>query len=228
MPAPSRIQPPTLPGQLGQKFPGREFQSKDGTHIKLEDLYLVTDHLQRPAGLGHTRLAGLLKTWDQEKLLETPDGDYKQIKALGYLELGEGDTVFSHSRQNDQNPMHDVIQIWVASRKICTPQMKTALDAVRDSILGPRVERTRKWPAIDETGKMVGGTAYERSTIVKSVKPPARAYTMGPSLESPTSIMAPMTSVKVKADAIPDPAIQDRYLLLEVCHLLDTATACTM
>ncbi|KAJ7159915.1 hypothetical protein C8R43DRAFT_947994 [Mycena crocata] len=62
--------------------------------------------------------------------------------------------------------------------------------------------RSRPVPELDSqqqpTGKMTGGTAYERSPFAVSVKPPARAYTIGRSIEAPTSIMAPVASGKVK------------------------------
>ncbi|KAJ6623732.1 hypothetical protein B0H10DRAFT_1943799 [Mycena sp. CBHHK59/15] len=176
------------------KFPGHRYQLKDGHTASLEDLYLVPDHPQR-ADQGHvyiyyqdTTPTGLAASWEEEKKLEVPKGSREQIMAM------------------------DLGSRW---------DMKEQLDTARDAILGPRHLHGRARPArpVDKNGKPTGaaptgGTAYERSPTAKSVKEPARANTLGPSLESPTSIMAPVASAKMtKGQMHPD--VDDRQLLLK-------------
>ncbi|KAJ6629426.1 hypothetical protein B0H10DRAFT_1939814 [Mycena sp. CBHHK59/15] len=180
------------------KFPGRRYQLKDGRTASLEDLYLVPDHPQR-ADQGHayiyyqdTTPAGLAASWEEEKKLEVPKGSREQIMAMSYLELQDGDA------------------IWVADGKYFTLDMKEQLDTARDAILGPGICVGEP----DQLGHPNRGTAYERSPTAKSVKEPARAYTLGPSLKSPTSIMAPVASAKMtKGQMHPD--VDDRQLLLK-------------
>ncbi|KAJ6452986.1 hypothetical protein C8R45DRAFT_1112769 [Mycena sanguinolenta] len=221
--APSRPFP-TLQ-QCGTLFAGRRFSVGD-KQIKLEDLYLVKNHPQREGikkgrtfvYYQDTSQAGLFRTWLQEKDLETPMGTYEHITKLGYHELDEGDAVFSRSLQGDNDPLADVVQVWVADGSLWTPEMKKKLDVARDKILGPRNERDRARPTVtvasDGTSVKKGGTAFERSSIAKSVKEPARSYTIVPSLESPTSIMQPVASAKFKNGAI-DSAVEDRSAALE-------------
>ncbi|KAJ7482747.1 hypothetical protein FB451DRAFT_1129741 [Mycena latifolia] len=213
-----------------RKFSGRCYTLKNGTQIRLEDLYLVPQHPQRAGIRGRsfiyyqdTSREGLAATWTQEKLLETPKGNRAHITSLGYLQLDDGDAVFSRSLNGDQDPLKDVLQVWVADGRFWTTEMKTKLDEARDGVLGPRDERSRTRPAhpTDDAGNpvndsLVGGSAYERSPIAKSVKPPARAFTCGPSLESPTSIMAPVASAKADASTGQLPAaVEHRTRLLE-------------
>ncbi|KAJ7842991.1 hypothetical protein B0H14DRAFT_2586035 [Mycena olivaceomarginata] len=209
--APSQTRMRQPPPNIGPKFPGRQYtlDNADKTPVQLEDLFLVKNLRSVD-----TTPEGLAKTWMQEKRLEIPRGTYEQIKTMGYLELEEGDAVFSRSLTGDGDPMKDVLQVLVASGHFCTPEMKLRLDEARDRILGPRNQRNRKCP-VKKDGKISGGTAYERSGIAKSVKTPARAYTIGPSLESPTSIMAPVASAKAREDGSMDPAVGDRSFLLE-------------
>ncbi|KAJ7718898.1 hypothetical protein B0H16DRAFT_1897435 [Mycena metata] len=188
---------------IGQKFPGRRYKLDNGLEVELETLYLLEKHPLRPNGrktyiyYQETTVQGLAATWEQEKQLETPMGSYRQILGLGYLELEDGDAVFSRSTTAKNNAFKDVIQIWVADGQLFTAQMKTELDAVRDSVLGPREARTRTrlkhTPATSNApAGLTGGTAYERSPIAKSVKDPARAYTIELSIESPTRIESPV------------------------------------
>ncbi|KAJ6542394.1 hypothetical protein B0H10DRAFT_1948013 [Mycena sp. CBHHK59/15] len=208
--------------------PGRKYKLDDGTSVELETLYLVPNHVQRHGIKGRTWIyyqdtspEGLAKTWGQEKRLKTPKGNLSQILSMGYLQLSDRDSVFSREYDGEQEPIDDVCQIWVADGRLWTLEMKLQLDLARKDILGDRGERTRARPSppIGKDRKPtgappLGGTAYERSSIAKSVKEPARAYTIGPSLEAPTSLMAPVASSKAKRGAV-DPAIWHRKLLLE-------------
>ncbi|KAJ6471549.1 hypothetical protein C8R45DRAFT_1104516 [Mycena sanguinolenta] len=224
MPVSSRISGrfPSLQA-VGTLFPGRSFEVDD-KRVHLEDLYLVPDHPLRRGHNGRTfvyyqdtSLAGLIRTWEQEKGLETPKGSYEHIKMLGYHELEEGDAVFSRSLQGDDNPAGDVIQVWVADGTAWTPEMKQKLNHARDLILGPRADRYRTRPKtemVDGKPVVTGGTAFERSSIAKSVKEPARSYTTSVSLEAPTSIMGPVASGKVRNGLI-DPAVEHRAMLHE-------------
>lgn len=138
--------------------------------------------------------------------------------------------------------MKDVMQIWVADgcvlspywlwesyfqqkqydRKYWTPEMIRDLDDARDRILGPQKERDRRRPPPGK-GKKLGGTAYERSPRAKSVKEPARSYTFGPSIESPTSITAPVASAKAKDGQMPAD-VDDRSFLLKVSRFSASPT----
>ncbi|KAJ7179711.1 hypothetical protein C8R46DRAFT_1029153 [Mycena filopes] len=174
---------PTLQ-QQGRKFRGRSFKLKNGTHVKLEDLYLVPRHPLRQGIRGKTYVyyqdtseAGLSATWKQEKQLETPQGTCDR--------LTDGD-----------NPEKDVIQIWVADGELFTAEMKKNLDDERDRVLGPRSERNRKRP---KDGK--GGTAYERTPLARSVKEPARVYTLLSTVESQTGKEHPVAVAKGVTDS---------------------------
>ncbi|KAJ7645076.1 hypothetical protein DFH06DRAFT_1476947 [Mycena polygramma] len=196
-----------------QKFPGRIYVV-NGKTIELETLYLVdTPHPLRsnvPGGKTYiyyadTSKAGCQKTWDQEKDLEVPMGTTEVILALGHLQLYDKDAVFSRSLHGGQDPMKDIVQIWVTGGRLYTAPQKLAIESARDTMLGPKESRARAraTDVLDEknkaTGEMIGGTAYERTPYSVSVKAPARAYTIGPSLEAPTSIMAPVASTKIDA-----------------------------
>ncbi|KAJ6546119.1 hypothetical protein B0H10DRAFT_1969779 [Mycena sp. CBHHK59/15] len=202
------------------KFPGHRYQLKDGRTASQEDLYFVPDHLQR-ADQGHTYF------YYQDT---TPAGLAAEVGS--YLELQDGDAVLCRSLNGTQDPLDDVIQIWVADGKYFTSDMKEQLDTARDVILGPRHLHGRARPArpVDKNGKPTGtaptgGTAYERSPTAKSVKEPARAYTLGPSLESPTSIKAPVASAKMtKGQMHPD--VDDRQLLLKAVTPFAMGTMC--
>ncbi|KAJ7776599.1 hypothetical protein DFH07DRAFT_766793 [Mycena maculata] len=213
-PAQSRIQGAKQQRERDKKkytcFPGRRYEA-NGKMVKLEDLYLVPNHPQRrnvPGGRTYifyqdTSEEGCKKTWEQEKDLEVPLCSYKMVLNLGYLELIDRDAVFSRSLHGSQDPMQDVIQVWVTGERLYTREQKTEIENARDTMLGPKSLRTRKraYPRLDTkgnpTGPVEGGTAYERSTVAVSVKPPARVYTIGPSVEAPTSIMGPARSSKV-------------------------------
>jgi hypothetical protein len=98
--------------------------------------------------------------------------------------------------------------------------MNTEFDAARDEFLGPRHLRTRTRPQKPTNAKgnrtraaPTGGIAYERSKACKSVQEPARCYTLGPSGEAPTSIVAPVASAKMVTEEIePDVAVRQRVL----------------
>ncbi|KAJ7226513.1 hypothetical protein B0H12DRAFT_1328701 [Mycena haematopus] len=84
----------------------------------------------------------------------------------------------------------------------------------------PRAQRTRTRPQKPTNsdgnptrGPSVGGIAYERTKICKSVQPPSRCYTLGPSAEAPTSIVAPVASAKMPTEEIDaDAAMRQRVL----------------
>ncbi|KAJ7219899.1 hypothetical protein B0H12DRAFT_1078499 [Mycena haematopus] len=89
-----------------------------------------------------------------------------------------------------------------------------------DNFLGPRAQRTRTRPQKPTNsdgnptrGPSVGGIAYERTKICKSVQPPCRCYTLGPSAEAPTSIVAPVASAKMPTEEIDaDATMRQRVL----------------
>ncbi|KAJ7479009.1 hypothetical protein FB451DRAFT_1172132 [Mycena latifolia] len=194
------------------KFVGREY-TVNGKNIKLEDLYLVPAHPLRanaPGGrtfiyYADTTERGCQTTWDQEKELQVPMASYETIVGLGYHRLHDLDAVFSRSISGNQDPLKDVIQVWVTGGRLYTRSQKMAIENARGTMLGPQHLRSRSRPvhSLDAeekpTGVLTGGTAYERSSFAVSVKPPARAYTIGPSVEAPT-IMAPVASGKVQGD----------------------------
>lgn len=98
--------------------------------------------------------------------------------------------------------------------------MNAEFDAARDEFLGPCNLRTRTRPAKPTNAKgnrtrgaSTGGIAYERTKVCKSVQEPARCYTLGPSGESPTSIVAPVASAKMATEDIePDAAVRQHLL----------------
>jgi hypothetical protein len=157
----------------------------------------------------------------------------------GLVRLHEGDAVFSRSLQGSRHAEDDVIQVWVTGgcvalynsgrrvfdkfRRVITPEMNAAFDEARDEFLGPRAKRTRTRPRKPTNAQgnrtrepLVGGIAYERSKVCKSVQEPARCYTLGPSGEAPTSIVAPVASAKMPTEEIDrDAAVRQK--LLNVC-----------
>ncbi|KAJ7470041.1 hypothetical protein B0H11DRAFT_2237846 [Mycena galericulata] len=98
--------------------------------------------------------------------------------------------------------------------------MNEAFDKARNMFLGPRNLRTRTRPAKPTNAKgnrthepLTGGIAYERSKVCKSVQEPSRCYTLGPSGEAPTSIVAPVASAKMATEEIAEDAAVRQQLL---------------
>ncbi|KAF8144567.1 hypothetical protein K438DRAFT_1873833 [Mycena galopus ATCC 62051] len=98
--------------KCGELFPGRQFTVGD-RQIRLEDLCLGVQRGRTFIYYQDTSHAGLIKTWLQEKDLETPKGTYRHIGSLGYYELEDGDAVFSRDLHGDNDPAGDVVQVWV-------------------------------------------------------------------------------------------------------------------
>src|ERR1700761_9166974 len=93
--------------------------------------------------------------------------------------------------------------------------MTEEFDKACDDFLGVRELRSRTHPT-GERHAPVGGIAYKRSSICKSVQGNARCYTLGPSAESPTSIVAPVASAKFDKNDEVDPMAHCRSRLLQV------------
>ncbi|KAJ7838936.1 hypothetical protein B0H14DRAFT_3140901 [Mycena olivaceomarginata] len=126
----------TSPNNADTLFPGPQFKVGN-RQIKLEDLYLVNNHPQQK-GIRQgrtfvyyqdTSLAGLIKTWLQEKDLEPRRGLMSILKELvpkcntfrfrsRLHELDEGDTVFSRNLHGDDDPAGDVVQVWVGDGSV--------------------------------------------------------------------------------------------------------------
>ncbi|KAJ7636688.1 hypothetical protein FB45DRAFT_864696 [Roridomyces roridus] len=180
----------------------------------MADLFEVEDHPQRSGIQGRTfvyyqdtSIPGLKKTWGYEEKRQIPTGTLAELLASGWLHLKSGDAVFSRSTRANDDPEKDIIQLWVTDSRVITPDLGKDFDDARDDFLGARAHRTRQRP----TGKPpTGGTAYERSTIRKSVKEPSRCYTIASSFEQPTVIYAPVASAKLGEAGNPDPAIRHR------------------
>nr|GAT44271.1 predicted protein [Mycena chlorophos] len=197
---PSTSSEPTL---VPLNLPGR---SKD-----LPPLYQVHNH---PLGL-HNRIPGgrtflcftpgtkaeNAEFWaNKEGKMEVPKGTLTDILALGFLQLHSGDLVVVRSSRGGGLAMNDVPMVWVVGKEYIPQELLDRYEAARNEFLGPKKLRSLHRPVLKKTKEGVkywdGGVAYERSPIAKSVKPPARSYTMGPSFETPTQMVAPVASVK--------------------------------
>ncbi|KAJ7053680.1 hypothetical protein C8F01DRAFT_1260311 [Mycena amicta] len=169
----------------------------------LPKIYTVAAHPQAAQLSGtayvyfqDTTQAGLQATWDHESQLETPSG----APTSGLLELCPGDSLFVRSRQGTRLVKDDIPVAWVVGRDIITPDMLKRFRAARATFLGPPSARTSQRPTnemVDGETKLVGGIAYERTAIAKPVKDGGRSYTLGPSYEGPTKMVAPVASFKV-------------------------------
>ncbi|KAK7027642.1 hypothetical protein R3P38DRAFT_2939430 [Favolaschia claudopus] len=204
----------------------------------LEKLFIVPNHPLRahvPGGttyvyLQDTSQAGLAATWALEKDREIPSGTLQELLASGQLQLFERDAVFSRSIQGSGRPEDDHAQVWVTGGRVITREMNQAFDDARDEFLGPRSLRTRtraQKPRNDKgnvvQGPATGGIAYERTKICKSVQPPARCYTFGPSAETPRSIVAPVASAKMETETVEADAAGRRRLLMAAGAIADAA-----
>jgi hypothetical protein len=102
-------------------------------------------------------------------------------------------------------------------------------DAARDEFLGDRRLRTRTRPTKPTNvrgnrtgGEATGGIAYERTKVCKPVQEDTRCYTLGPSGEAPTSIVAPVASAKMPTEQIePDAALRQRVLAVSRPDFMD-------
>nr|GAT45361.1 predicted protein [Mycena chlorophos] len=141
---------------------------------------------------------GLAKTWGFEQTLETPTGSPAYLKTIGLLQLESGDTVFSRAL-GSTDPFTDVPMVWVVGRELLTPQGRLAYRLARDDMLGDGRDHTLERPTlkvVNNEPTLVGGVAFERSGIAKSVRG-ARAYTLGTSYEVPRNAVAPSAGFKV-------------------------------
>ncbi|KAJ7182537.1 hypothetical protein C8R43DRAFT_1116175 [Mycena crocata] len=113
-----------------------------------------------------------------------------------------------------------MIQVWVTGGRVITAAMNQKFDEARDAFLGPRNKLTCSRPTKPTNangnrtrGAPKGGIAYERTKVCKSVQEPSCCYTMGPSGEALTSIVAPVASAKMSSEEVDADAALRRDLL---------------
>nr|GAT45542.1 predicted protein [Mycena chlorophos] len=177
----------------------------EGRDPRLPKLFLVHNHplaMRLPGDkrgrvflyFQDTSREGLAKSWAFEQTLETPTGDAAQLR--NWLE--SGDTVFARAL-GSEDPFKDAPMVWVVGSELLTPHGRLAYRLARDNMLGDSDDRTAQRPTVRTVNgepTLVGGVAFERSGIAKSVQG-ARAYTLGTSYEVPRNAVAPGAAFKV-------------------------------
>ncbi|KAJ7670547.1 hypothetical protein B0H17DRAFT_1141775 [Mycena rosella] len=169
----------------------------------LARLFIVSNHPQH-AGipgttyvyLQDTSVAGLQGTWKREKEREVPSGNLQELLTNGYIQLCEGDSVFSRSEQGSQNPNEDMIQV-----RMITAAMNNAFNKAQDDFLGPRAMREHTHPKYPTNlkgnrmcGPPIGGIALERSKAGPAIT--AAAFSEAPPIVCKrTCKMAPLINL---------------------------------
>lgn len=81
------------------------------------------------------------------------------------------------------------------------PKIIPRLSAIRDSALGPLQDRTLSPPSFSE-GKLVGGTAYERSRRAVPVHADGRCYKNGMTEQNVCGLVSVTASAKMTSDEL--------------------------
>ncbi|PIL36550.1 hypothetical protein GSI_00239 [Ganoderma sinense ZZ0214-1] len=120
---------------------------------------------------------------------------------IGYLVLPPYWYIFACDVNGSQDPLHDILQLWVISRESMAPWVVEKFCRVRDTNLGPRDKCTPNKPSKTHGKFSQDGVHYERSPLANSLEKNDHVYPLTMSYEQVRKLSGLCVGTKFKDEA---------------------------
>ncbi|KAI0730681.1 hypothetical protein C8Q76DRAFT_690725 [Earliella scabrosa] len=195
-------------------------------HPRLPRLYRVDSHVKvKPEWypkrifiyLQDTSPAAMEQYYKYVASMPFPEGTKRGIRQAGFIYLERGDYVLCRDIHGSLQEADDVLQLWVPSDGIFTPELRSLMEDARREGLGPREDRTPDKPVKKPDGSYEGGAKYERDDHALHVSNAPRCYTLAQSYQVQRNLAGPTASAKVSMGQSASPHLLSREKIIKVC-----------